>query len=72
MPGIMLSWVATALQIMGAAFLAFKITIPLVAYEIMSPGAMIWFVIAIIRRDKSLAALQAAFVIINTVGILRW
>ena len=67
-----LSWLGTALQIIGAIGLASRFITPRTAYAAMLPGALLWLGIALYTHDYSLAAMQATFALINAVGMGRW
>jgi hypothetical protein len=67
-----LSWLGSYLQIVGALALAARWIPPRIAYGVMLPGAALWLDIAVHGHDWALAAMQAVFAAINTVGILRW
>jgi hypothetical protein len=65
-------WAGTALQIVGASVLAFRLMSVRAAYWIMLPGSILWLGIAAARHDWALAVLQLFFVVINAVGLARW
>lgn len=67
-----LSWTGTALQLLGAFFLAERWTSPRLAYAVMLPGAVIWLAIGVMTHQAALVVLMAAYSLINIRGLTRW
>jgi hypothetical protein len=66
----MLAWIGTISSILGSFLVAFGIVF--YGYIAFITGCISWLIIATIRRDKALAALNGAFMIANIIGIVRY
>lgn len=69
---ILLSWVGSGLQILGAAGLASRCLKPRFSYALMLPGSLLWFGLAIVDHDWPLATMQGVFSVINAIGFIEW
>lgn len=68
----LLSWIGTALQVVGVFLMAGRLAEPAVAYAVMLVGSMSWSVAAAARRELAMMVLNVTFVASNIVGIWRW
>jgi hypothetical protein len=66
----MLAWIGTISSILGSFLVAFGIVF--YGYIAFITGCTSWLVIAAMRRDKPLAALNGAFMVANIIGIIRY
>lgn len=58
-----------ALVIVGALLLAVRSPLALLSYLCLVAGSLVLLAVALNRRDAAQAALQLAFVMINSVGL---
>jgi hypothetical protein len=65
-------WAGTALQVVGALWLAMKLPSSGLAFPVMLAGSSIWMVIAYLEYRMSLFWMQLVFVGVNLLGIVRW
>lgn len=61
------SWIGTVSSIIGSFLVAFQIFV--LGYCFFIIGSISWLMVAIIRRDKSLAILNGFFLSANLIGI---
>lgn len=62
-----ISWLGTLTSIIGSFLVAFQIFV--LGYCFFIIGSISWLMVAMIRRDKSLAILNLFFLSANTIGI---
>ena len=62
------SWIGTVSSIIGSFLVAFQIFV--LGYCFFIIGSISWLMVAIIRRDKSLAILNGFFLSANLIGIV--
>lgn len=67
-----LGWAASACQVGGALWMASRPRRPHLPYVVMTPGALVWLVLALVRQDYALAWMMGTFTGINLFGIVRW
>jgi len=63
------SWTGTITSILGAFFMAFGHT--KIGYIMFTFGSMLWLIIGITRKDRSLAVLNGTFLTANIIGLFR-
>jgi hypothetical protein len=67
-----LKWFGTALQVVGVFALAGRFLSAHDAYFVLGAGSLAWLAAAVVMRDLSLFALNAAFTASNALGIWSW
>lgn len=67
-----MSWLGTAFQIVGVFMLSSNLFNMPLTFAIMNVGSIIWLVLVARRKEWPLVALNAVYVISNTIGMLRW
>jgi hypothetical protein len=65
-------WIGTATGVAGAVLIALNIGIVGTGFWLFLASSVLWSLVAWIQREPSLIVLQAAFTIINLIGIYRW
>lgn len=64
-----IAWVGTAASIIGSFVVAWQIFV--IGYCFYLVGSVSWFIVAIARRDVSLAVLNGTFLLANLVGLWK-
>ena len=64
-----LSWIGTGASIAGSFIVAWQIF--LLGYMLFLVGSVSWLMVAVSRRDKSLAILNGTFMVANCIGLWK-
>ncbi len=67
-----LKWKGTATGIAGATIIALNLPISGWGFVLFLVSSVSWTIAGLRMRENSLALLQAAFTVINLLGIYRW
>lgn len=62
-----ISWFGTVASILGSFIVAFKMFI--LGYCLFLTGSILWLIIGVYRKDKSLITLNCFFLLANIVGL---
>lgn len=68
----MLKWLGTAAGILGALLVAANIPSSGWGFVLFLVSSLSWSAAGLLMREPSLVALNATFVAINILGIVRW
>jgi hypothetical protein len=66
---VQLGWLGTYSNIMGALLVAFGIMPQ--GYSLFIGGSVMWGIVALAKRDNALFCLNAAYLLINFIGLYR-
>ena len=67
-----LRWFGTLTGVAGAFVLALNIPISGWGWVLFTLSSVSWTIAGLVLKDMSLAVLQAAFVVVDVIGIWRW
>ena len=65
-------WVGTAAGIAGAVLISLNLGLVVLGFGLFLVSSLIWATVGWLQREPSLTLLQAAFTVINVMGIWRW
>ena len=71
-PLLAAKWLGTAAGVAGAAIVALNLGVAVHAFGLFLISSLLWTTVGWSQRAMSLVVLQAAFTVINLVGIYRW
>lgn len=73
-PGLLklAKWTGTGAGVAGAALIALNVGTVGVGFMLFLVSSVLWIVVGWLHREPSLVVLQAAFTVINVLGIYRW
>jgi hypothetical protein len=67
-----MKWIGTAAAVSGATMIALKLGVEGYGFLLFLISSTLWLAAGLMTHDWPLAVLQAAFTIINVLGIYRW
>jgi len=67
-----LRWVGTVTGVMGALVLALNIPVSGWGWVLFTISSLSWTIAGLVLKDMSLVVLQAAFVVVDVIGVWRW
>lgn len=69
-----LDWIGSAAAIAGALLVALNAGahVVVIGYALFLASSVIWSWLALRRYDDALLAMQAVFVCLNVLGLIRW
>ena len=67
-----LRWIGTITGVFGAFVLALNIPVSGWGWVLFTISSMSWTVAGLVLKDMSLVVLQAAFVVVDMLGVWRW
>jgi hypothetical protein len=67
-----IKWIGTAAAVSGATLIALRIGMEGYGFILFLVSSVLWLAAGILENDWPLMVLQAAFTIINILGIYRW
>ena len=71
-PVLAAKWLGAAAGVAGAAIVALNLGVAVHAFWLFLISSLLWTAVGWSQRETSLVVLQAAFTVINLVGISRW
>jgi len=67
-----MSWVGTGLQVAGVFMLSSNMVYMPLVFAVLLAGSLVWYGLALVRKDGSLALLNGVFIISNVIGLVRY
>ena len=69
-----IKWVASSMLVLAGLFIALKVSIDLIyiSYFLFAMGHIIWIILFVKQKEKSLVFANIFFLIIDIVGIVQW
>lgn len=67
-----LRWVGTLTGVFGALILALNIPVSGWGWVLFTISSISWTIAGLVLKDMSLVVLQAAFVVVDVIGVWRW
>lgn len=67
-----LGWIGTVFQVAGVFLMSGRLASPMIAFEVMLAGSVIWSIAAAVRQEWSMLTLNLTFCVSNVVGMWRW
>lgn len=65
-------WIGTAAGVAGATLIALNLGVVVHGFGLFLVSSLLWTAAGWMQREPSLTVLQAAFTVINVMGIARW
>lgn len=65
-------WIGAVAGVAGAALVALNLGVVGYGFVLFLISSLLWTGVGLVQREPSLVVLQAAFTVINVVGIWRW
>ena len=65
-------WIGTVVGATGAALIALNLGVVVYGFGLFLVSSLLWTAVGWVQREPSLTLLQAAFTVINVLGIYRW
>jgi len=67
-----LRWIGTTTGVVGALVLALNIPVSGWGWVLFTISSISWTIAGLVLKDMSLVVLQAAFVVVDVIGVWRW
>jgi nicotinamide riboside transporter PnuC len=65
-------WIGTGAGVSGAIMIALNLGLVIYGFGLFLISSLLWSAVGWVQRETSLVVLQAAFAIIDVIGIYRW
>jgi len=65
-------WIGTITGIVGAILIALNIGAVVYGFGLFFISSLLWTIVALIQKERSLMLLQGVYIGLNILGIIRW